>query len=571
MADFDPDAYLASKSAPAFDPDAYLAKGTGDSFGQQLKREIYTSAPFAMARGAKDIVDTGAEFLAKGYDKMTGADAPTLSTLITGEKTGEAARVRAMNEAGKQDFADNTKGSYVAPVARVAGNALATAPVVSALGAGAGAAGLSRLGNAINSGGMSIGKTTGNRLLDMLTRMGGGAITGGVSAGLVNPDDAGLGAVLGGALPGVTAAVGAAGRGIGSLVRPDAALRPLAQTAVNKYGIPLSASDMSGNGITRAARSVLDDTIGVGYRGGQQTAAKQSAFNKAVGGTFGAEADSLTPEVMDAAKKRMGGEFDRIWNQNTLRVDPALVNSLETLKANAAKLPQGDSNRLTSEIDDLFSKMVPDANGELTIPGDVANRFQSYLGKQVNSAQSFLKDDLGTMRKALIASFNNSIDPADATALTKNRTQYKAFKTVEDMMTGAELGVAGRTAGDVPAGMLPQAVRKSYSDPTGTPLAELSQIGSQFVADRVARTGGSNRAMVQNTLLGGAVGVGAFTNPASLAALPVAAGLNELLSNPRIGRALLNDPASKNELMKLLSSPEGMSMLTRLTGASSAQ
>lgn len=542
-----------------------------DEFGAQLKREIYTSAPFALARGAKDIVDTGAEFLAKGYDKLTGADSPTLSTLITGEKKGEGARVSAMNEAGKKDFADNTTGSYVAPVARVVGNALATAPAVSALGAGAGAAGLTRLGNSITSGGMSIGKTTGNRLLDLVTRTAGGAVTGGVSAGLVNPDDAGLGAVLGGALPGVTSAIGAAGRGIGSLLRPDDALRPLAQTAVQKYGIPLAASDMSGNGLTRATRSVLDDTIGVGHRGVKQTAAKQAAFNKAVGGTFGAEADRLTPEVMDAAKKRMGGEFDRIWNQNTLRVDPQLVESLQGLKANAAKLPQGDSNRLTSEIDDLFSKMVPNANGELTIPGDVANRFQSYLGKQVNSAQSFLKDDLGTMRKALIASFNNSIDPADATALTKNRTQYKAFKTVEDMMTGAELGVAGRTAGDVPAGMLPQAVRKSYSDPTGTPLAELSQIGSQFVADRVARTGGSNRAMVQNSLLGGAVSLGAYTNPASLAALPVAAGLNELLSNPRIGRALLADPASKNELMKLLSSPEGKSLLTRMTGASSAQ
>lgn len=551
MADFDPDAYLASKPAPAFDPDAYLGNKKRSALGDQIKREVYTSVPFALARGLKDIVDTGAQGVASLF--------------------GQGDEVRAMNEAGKQDFADTTKGSYVAPVARVVGNAVATAPFVSALGAGAGAAGLTRFGNAISSGGMSIGKATGNRLLDMLTRAGGGAVTGGVSAGLVNPDDAGVGALLGGALPGVTAAAGTVGRGIGSLMRPDDSLRPLAQAAVNKYGIPLAASDMSGNGITRAARSVLDDTIGVGYRGVKQNAAKQSAFNKAVGRTFGAEADSLTPEVMDAAKKRMGNEFDRIWNQNTLRVDPDLVDALQGLRVNAAKLPQGDSNRLTSEIDDLFSKMVPDANGELTIPGDVANRFQSYLGKQVNSAQSFLKDDLGTMRKALIASFNNSIDPSDAAALTKNRAQYKAFKTVEPLMTGAELGVAGRTVGDVPAGMLPQAVRKSYSDPTGTPLAELSQIGSQFVADRVARTGGSNRAMVQNTLLGGAVGVGAFTNPASLAALPVAAGLNELLSNPAVGRALLRDPGTKNELMRLLSSPEGMSLLTRMGGASTAQ
>jgi hypothetical protein len=524
---------------------------------EQLKREVYTSLPASMARGVKDVIDTGAEFASGLFDRVAG--------------TNESERVKTMNETGKADFDQTTKGSYVAPVGRVAGNIIGTAPVISAAGAGVTAAGLPRLGSAINTGGMSIGKTTGNRLLDMLTRVGGGAGTGYASAGLVNPEDANTGAVLGGALPVVTKALGATGNLLGSLFRPDENIRPLAKMAVEKYGIPLSMSDMSGNGLTRATRSVLDDSIGVGYRGGLQKEAKQSAFNKAVGGTFGAEGDRLTPDVMDAAKKRMGGEFDRIWNQNTLRVDPQLVESLQALKVNAAKLPQGESNRLTSEIDDLFTKMVPDANGELTIPGDVANRFQSYLGKQTNSAQSFLRDDLGAMRKALISSFNRSIDPSDATALTKNRTQYKAFKTVEDMMTGAELGIAGRTAGDVPAGMLPQAVRKSYSDPTGTPLADLSQIGSQFVADRVARTGGSNRAMVQNTLLGGAVGVGAFTNPASLAAIPVATGINELLSNPAIGRALLADPGSKNELMRLLSSPEGMSLLNRISGAASAQ
>lgn len=527
------------------------------SVGDMWKREIYSSVPGAFARGLKDIVDTGAELASGAYDKLTGSN--------------ESQRVRAENTAGKDDFAQATQGSIVAPVSRVVGNVVGTAPAVGFMGAGATAAGLPRLGNAIASGGMSLGGQGGNFFTNLLARLAGGGISGYTTAGLVNPDDANQGALIGMAMPVGVKALGTTGKALGSVLRPDPVLKPLAQKAVNEYGIPLSASDITGNNLTKAARTVLDDAIGVGYRGGQQTAAKQSAFNRAVGKTFGADADSLTPEVLDAAKKRMGGEFDRIWNKNALQVDPQLVETLEGLRANAAKLPSGESNRLMSEIDDVFSRMKPNENGELFIPGDVANRFQSYLGRQVKSAQSFLKDDLGTLRQSIISAFNRGISADDVAALSKNRSQYKAFKTVEPLLTGAELGVAGRQTGNVPAALLPNAVRQSYTNPTGTPLADLSQIGSQFIADRVARTGGSNRAMVQNTLLGGAVGVGAFTNPASLAALPVATGLNELLSNPAVGRALLREPAAQNELMRLLSDPQTANALARFSSASTAQ
>lgn len=538
-------------SAPEIEKDAKPSKA------ELWKRELYTSAPGALVRGVKDVLDTGAEFLASGFDRLTG--------------TKEGERLRSQNEAGKADFAENTKGSIVAPVFRVVGNVAGTAPVVSAMGAGAGAVGLNRLGNAIASGGMSLGAPGGNALLNLITRAAGGGASGYATAGLVDPQDATTGGVIGAVLPGAAKVAGATGNAIGSLLRADPNLKPLAQTAVNKYGIPLSASDVTGNRLTKATRSVLDDSLGIGYRGAQQNEAKQAAFNRAVGSTFGAEGDRLTPEVIDAAKSRMGSEFDRLWNKNALQVDPQLVNSLEALRTNANKLPAGESNRLLSEIDDLFAKMQPNANGELFIPGDVANRFQSYLGRQVNSAQSFLKDDLGNLRQALISAFNRNISPEDVAALAKTRSQYKAFKTVEPLLTGAEVGVAGRTAGDVPASMLPNAVRKSYSDPTGQPLTELSQIGSQFLVPRVAQTGGSPRALIQNTMIGGALGAGAFTNPASLLAIPAAAGVNELLSNPTIGRLLLSDPAAKNELLRLLSSPEASGALMRSATASSAQ
>ena len=76
--------------------------------------------------------------------------------------------------------------------------------------------------NAIRTSGMTGG--------GMPARMAGGAVTGGVSAGLVNPEDAALGAGLGGALPVITKVAGHAGRLLGST--PKNPLTPQAlQTA----------------------------------------------------------------------------------------------------------------------------------------------------------------------------------------------------------------------------------------------------------------------------------------------------------------------------------------------------
>lgn len=176
--------------------------------GDLLKNELLGSVPGAMLRGVKDVIDTGAQLAASGFDAITGG--------------GEGARVRAMNEAGKAEFDAATGGAIVPSVARVGGNIIGTLPLTAAAGAGLGAAGLTRLGQAVASGGM----TTGAAPLNMLARAGdlgirtlGGGISGGISAGAVNPDDAVTGAGIGAALPGLLKVAGGLGRAAGGAVR----------------------------------------------------------------------------------------------------------------------------------------------------------------------------------------------------------------------------------------------------------------------------------------------------------------------------------------------------------------
>jgi hypothetical protein len=383
---------------------------------------------------------------------------------------------------------------------------------------------------AVRTGGMSAGGG------GVLTRTAGGAITGGAAAGLVSPEDATTGAAVGAALP----VVGAAVKGVARAVRLNPNNPQLAAKAINQYGIPLGVADVSNNPVVRATRSVLNDTPIVGSIGQRQHEAVQQGFNRAVGATFGAPAPKLTPEVLDVAKKRMGAEFDRIWDGNALRFDGELAQSLQELRASAAKLPQGESARLTGWLDDVESKMVATQGGGMVMPGDVANRLQSKLRQEVERASGFLKDDLRTLRRSIVGAFNRSVSPDDAATLARTMGQYKAFKTVQPLLQGAEAGVAGRQVGDVPAALLPQAVRQSYSaNIAGSPLADLTQIGSQYVADRVARTGGSTRAAVQN----GALGALALTSPLKAAlALPVAAGVQKGLGSTVLARRMVATP-----------------------------
>lgn len=400
---------------------------------------------------------------------------------------------------------------------------------------------------ALRSGGMSVGGAKG--IPAALARIAGGSAVGGVSAGLVDPDSAATGAMIGGAIPAATQTAGLVGRAVGRTMRPSADTQAVAQTA-QRYGIPLGLGDVAENKAIQATRSILRDAPISGGMAQTARESQQEAFNKAVGATFGAPEKKLTLDVLDQAKKRLGGEFDRIWNNNVLQVDPKMVNTLQTVRDQAQKLPTNEGGSVLREIDDLYSKMVPDAQGNLIIPGDVANKFQSYLRRRGESFPA-LSEEFGQLRRSILDTFNASVTPADAAALTLNRSQYKAFKTVEPILRSAELGIAGRTAGDIPAALLPQAVNRSYGNLQNAPLAELSQVGSRFLVDRTSQTGGSARAALQNTAIGAAL-MGTGGLPALVAGVPAAAGLQKLMQSPGAAQLLMGQGQISPQLIQAL-------------------
>lgn len=301
-------------------------------------------------RGLADVGDTLINAGAKGAAMLLPGNAGSALTAWNDER-GSALRTFDV---------DNASSAYSG--GRLLGNVAATAPVGGAIGStfraaaslpliGRAASVLNPMANAIASGGFRTGLAptgmaghAGNAAL----RAAGGAVTGAASAGLVDPDSAGTGALIGGLLPGTFSAFSKAGdlvgRGINALRTPGsvriaetvlgaggitapadiaAARAALAQQGPSILGEPLTAPQILRNpGISQLQRTLRNagDT-NLLLREQAQEAARRAALDRVspVTGTTQQAADNfgnaLAPEVRvadEAARKQVESAFESV-------------------------------------------------------------------------------------------------------------------------------------------------------------------------------------------------------------------------------------------------------------------
>ena len=111
---------------------------------------------------------------------------------------------------------------------------------------------------------------------------------------------------------------------IASVMLPNADKLALIKRA-NDLGIPAGLATGYDSGMMGGVKSLLNDLPLIGRIGTNAKNASQEGLNRAVGNTFGASADNLSPEVMSAAKQSMGNEFNRIWGNNSLKLNPEFL------------------------------------------------------------------------------------------------------------------------------------------------------------------------------------------------------------------------------------------------------
>jgi hypothetical protein len=193
---------------------------------------------------------------------------------------------------------------------KLAGEIAGTAGVGSALGIGAKAAGAApSVVNALTTSGFRAGATPG--AANMLTRMAGGAATGGAMAGLVNPEDAAMGAAIGGALPPLAKLAGSVGSGIkrGITGAPANPRMLEAARAGAQSGYVVPPADLS-PGIGTELLSGLSGKIKTAQVASQRN---QDVTNKLAGKALGLADDApLTVEALGKIREQAGAAYEAV-------------------------------------------------------------------------------------------------------------------------------------------------------------------------------------------------------------------------------------------------------------------
>lgn len=510
------------------------------------------NAAVGFGRGIKDVIDTGAQLLASGFDKVAG--------------TSEGDRVRQMNQAGQDEFKRDYGDSTAASVGRVGGNIAATLPVggilgntvkgvAGVVGGAAPAAGnaLSSLGNALATSGMRAGSTPG--VGNMLMRMAGGAGTGAVSAGLVNPDDVGTGAVVGALLPPALAGAGKVGAKIGQVIAGPG--------VSNETRAAVSAARDAGYVIppSQANPTLLNNAV-EGFAGKASTAQKASVRNQTVTNDLvkrdlGLAADQpITVDALKAIRQEAGQAYDAVANSGTITPTQAYGEALDKIVAPLKKAAEGFPNDAPSpiiaKIESLRSPQF-DADSALAKIKELRGMADSAYAKGDKDMGKALKSGAAALEDAIDTHLQSIGAPADLIDNFRNARQLIAKTYSVENALNAE-------SGNVSAAKLAAQLKKGR--PLSGETRDAAEFASRFPkAAQNVETIGSTPGVSPLDVWGSVTASQATGNPllaAGVAARPIlrsvalSGPIQNRLAQVQSGPGIVNRLATSPELQQLL-------------------
>lgn len=386
---------------------------------------------------------------------------------------------------------------------------------------------------AIRTGGFSANGAKG--FTGLATRTLGGSVTGAASAGFVNPEDMEEGAAIGAVVPGLVQGVGKAANAVGRTLRgPEVAPDVLA--AVQR------ARDLNYVIPPTQAKPTLVNRLLEGFAGKLTTAQNASAKNANVTNTLAAKAlgladdVKLTPEVLEDVRKSAGVVYRDV---SSLPIKPAqAAQPLSNLPAKAEINPKDlvfDLRKARNDATAWYTSYGRTADPESLAKAQAAKALASELeGTLETYAKSLGRDDL-------------------VAEMVKARQLIAKTYSVEKALNG--------TTGNVDAKKLAQQLAKGK--PLTGELKDAAEFAARFpkAAQTVEGMGSLPQTSPLDWAASGAISAG-MSNPlylAAAAARPVARA--SILSGPMQNR--LARPQTPNQLMELLSSPEGQQFIYR--------
>lgn len=563
-------AYLAQHGQTPKDPSqidaaiAQYAKGGKQPVSvvnvdtQQLKPSdsVLTNLEAGADQGISDVVGTigkGAQWLENKVPVLRSIDQGV------GNAIGTQTADQVVNQANANNALYNaTAGQTTAgEIGRIGGNLLMAAPMMGVAGAAAEPLAARALGQGAAN---FLAGAGGDTMLSRGASMAANGAVQGASFNALTGNPIAQGAAGGAALGPAAGLVGAGANKLARAVVPavDTATADLARKAQD-FGINLRADQVTDNPLMKR----IGMQLAQGGKGGiaEDNSAQRAAFTRAVGQTFGADADSLTPQVMQDARQRISNVYNDVGSRTTLDLNPGNSDFLNNVSqtVNSANLGPQNASRAQSLIDEVMAKITPDGTMSGTDYKTLTSQ-GSMLSKAASSPDREYAGIAKTIRDELNQALTQSATPQDAAALAKANLQWKNMRTVERL-------VANSPDGQINPALLNRPVTTSFKNRAYTgagDLGDLADIGQHFIkslpdsgtaanikAQRIA-DGGSLVGAMAGYGLGHALGV-PVAGDVGLALLgagrgTVSHGANMLmakgLQSPRVVGMMLNNAGS---------------------------
>lgn len=513
-------------------------KDAADNAGSGIAQGVYDPVGYA-ARGMQHLESDipALRSMDIGFNKLTGR--PTAD---------QVAQQYARDNALYNLTSGNT---FAGQAGRLGGNIAMTAPVLTAGGLGVGA-GLEAAG--APGAAAFVGGTAGGNLLTRGASLAtNGALTGAAGATMLGQNPL-TGAETGAALGPVGGALGAGANKLIGAIAPtaDPAIATLAQKAAD-MGIPIRGSQISATPAVRTLDSVLARMPGSGIAA--DNASQRTAFTKAVGNTFGADSESLTPQVMSDAKQAISKVYNDVASRNSLNLGPQAGGTFMQDAQNviqASNLGPQNAGRVDNLLNEIQAKIGP--NG--TMSGQDFKTLTSkgsMLDKATKSPDSEYAGVAKDLKNGLNQELASVASPEDQAALSKANWQWKNMRTVEKL-------IANSPDNQINPALLQRPVSSSFTNRAYTgagDLGDLGDVGQRFLKDQ----GSSNtaeRGATLNGLMnvakygvgGAALALGGHLGGMTLGDIGEAAGAGAgLLTASKVAGAALRSPAYRNKLI----------------------
>lgn len=338
-------------------------------------------------------------------------------------------------------------------------------------------------------------------------------------------------------------------------------------------GIEMTAGQKTGSKPLKYMESAASQVPGGGGRMASVQGRQSEQYTQAILKRMGVDAPRATPEVIDAALSRMGGEFDRLAANNTLRMDRKFaqefgraIDDYRNLVSPANQVP----------IVEKYARDIVDvAKSTQMIEGPAYQQLRSTLGQQATAAyksgNAALGEVLFKIQGSLDDAMARSAPQADRDAWNNVRRQYSVWKTIMPAVTAAGEGAA--------EGLLsPSAVRNAVKGKNATAyargkgdLAEVARAG-EAVLKPLPDSGTAGRAGAMSTLaaLGGAGGYLAGGLPGTGAGV-MAATVAEPVLKALGARAIQSAMGQKYLGNQLFATPVDPAQLTFQAGSAAAR